>query len=343
MKSMAPAAAPARERDKALGVTVEAQYTVGEYDILILSAKQSDGLSTWLTESGYRIPDGAGPVLASYLKQNMKFFVAKVNLAERDKLGARYLRPISVAFETNRFMLPIRLGTVNASGPQDMIMFFLTEKGRVETTNYRTQRIPSNLNVPIFTRNEFGPFYKAMFEQQVRKDGMKAVYLEYAWNMAWCDPCAADPIPNAKLVELGAHWLLDGPGGAGGQGARRVMPPRGGGPQNVFVTRLHVRYDAQSMPEDLMFQETADSSNYQGRYILRHPYTGPATCQAGEVYRRSLPARFAEEARTLASLTGWDIDTIRRKMAESGQSTTEPIAPAEDVPWFKRMWGDRKN
>jgi hypothetical protein len=49
MQNMAPASAPAKqERGKALGVTVEAQYTVGEYDILILSAKESHGLETWI-------------------------------------------------------------------------------------------------------------------------------------------------------------------------------------------------------------------------------------------------------------------------------------------------------
>src|SRR3984957_2573374 len=39
----APADALAQKEAKALGVTVEAQYTVGEYDIVILSATQSDG------------------------------------------------------------------------------------------------------------------------------------------------------------------------------------------------------------------------------------------------------------------------------------------------------------
>ena len=38
------------------GVTIEARYTVGEYDILILSAKQSSGLMTWLQANGYRVP-----------------------------------------------------------------------------------------------------------------------------------------------------------------------------------------------------------------------------------------------------------------------------------------------
>ncbi|MDH5741537.1 MAG: DUF2330 domain-containing protein, partial [Nitrospira sp.] len=50
---------PARsERKKALGVTVEAQYQVGEYDILILSAKESHGLETWLKKNGYNIQLG---------------------------------------------------------------------------------------------------------------------------------------------------------------------------------------------------------------------------------------------------------------------------------------------
>lgn len=53
----------------ALGVTVEAQYTVGEYDIVILSAKQSDGLETWLQENGYKIPLGAHRALEPYIRQ----------------------------------------------------------------------------------------------------------------------------------------------------------------------------------------------------------------------------------------------------------------------------------
>ena len=110
-------------------MTVEAQYTVGEYDILILSAKESAGLETWLTENGYRIPNGASPVLHSYLKQDLKFFVAKVNLGEQAKLGLTHLRPLQIAFESPKFMLPIRLGTVNADGAQELFIYFLTKQG----------------------------------------------------------------------------------------------------------------------------------------------------------------------------------------------------------------------
>ena len=100
----------AAERARSLGVTIEATYTIGEYDILILSAKQSDGLETWLRENGYRVPPGASKVLGSYLRQGLHFFVAKVNLEQQSKLGFSYLRPLQVAYESPRFMLPIRLG-----------------------------------------------------------------------------------------------------------------------------------------------------------------------------------------------------------------------------------------
>src|SRR5262249_44175956 len=136
-------AAASADRAKSLGVTIEAQYTVGEYDILILSARESGGLETWLRDNGYHVPSGASAVLGSYLKQGMRFFVAKVNLGEQAKLGFSYLRPLQMAFETPKFMLPIRLGTLNADGAQELFVYALTRKGRVETTNYRTVRLPT--------------------------------------------------------------------------------------------------------------------------------------------------------------------------------------------------------
>jgi hypothetical protein len=72
MSGAMPAAAPARAKsDKSLGVTVEAEYTVGEYDIVILSAKESDGLETWLQSNGYKIPDGASAALQPYIKNRV--------------------------------------------------------------------------------------------------------------------------------------------------------------------------------------------------------------------------------------------------------------------------------
>lgn len=313
-------------REKAadsLGVTIEARYTVGEYDILILSAKESSGLETWLRDNGYRIPAGASAVLGSYLKQGMRFFVARVNLGEQAKLGYTYLRPLQVAYESPKFMLPIRLGMVNADGPQELYIYALTRKGRVETTNYRTVRLPSGVDLPLFVKAEFGPFYKAMFSEAVKRENFQAVFLEYAWDMGWCDPCAADPLSVEELRQLGVFWLED----------RGVAPGRFGGARDVFLTRLHVRYDAPHFPEDLVFQETADRTSFQGRYVLRHPWTGSESCEAAARYRAELARRQEEEVRALASLTGWPVAEIRAKAPISG----EPPLPVKN--WWQKLWG----
>jgi hypothetical protein len=293
------------------GVTVEATYDVGEYDVSILSAKESDGLVNWLTDNGYRIPAGAESVLGSYIKQNMRFFVAKVNLDRMTLIGAGYLRPLQVRYETAKFMLPLRLGTVNANGPQDLIVYALTRNGRVETANYRTVKVPSDLDVPLYVKDDFGPFYKALFDRAVEREHMQAVFVEYAWDMGWCDPCASEPLSNKELVELGARWI----------GSDDASPFRSVSGANAYVTRLHVRYDAKSFPEDLSLMETKDRTNFQGRYILHHAFAGRPTCVAAVAkYRDELQARYRKEATNLADLTGWPRQAIEARMRETGET-----------------------
>ncbi len=319
-----------------LGVTIEAQYEVGEYDILILSAEESDGLIKWLNGNGYKIPDGAEETVGAYLKRDMKFFVAKVNLERHD--GSAMLRPIQVAYEDEDFMLPIRLGTLNADGKQELFVFAMTPKGRVETKNYKTEKLPSDMDVPIYIKDEFGEFYKDMFTHQVEKAGGTSVFMEYAWDMNWCDPCAAEPLSRSELQELGVMWLGD-----------EIAPQnRGRGmsqAQNVFVTRLHVRYDADTFPEDLEFQVTGDRENYQGRYVLRHPWRGDYTeCEAAGTYANSLVERWDTEAETLADLTGWKLKDIKAKMAAGGYSASAIKGVELENPvkksWWNRLWGN---
>ena len=313
-----------RRSARSRGVTIEAQYTVGEYDILILSATESGGLVTWLNENDYRLPSGARRIVDSYLKQDMRFFVARVNLEEQAKLGFQYLRPIQVAYEHSRFMLPIRLGTLNAKGKQELFVYALTRTGRIETTNYRTVKLPSNIDVPEFVEGEFADFYRAMFERQTIRENERAVFLEYAWDMAWCDPCAADPLTSEELKSLGVFWLDDRSGMA-----KRSLAPA----QNVFVTRLHVRYDAEHFPEDLMFQETGDRQNYQGRFVIRHAWKGEASCDISD-YEKAVRERQEREAQQLANLTGWDIDDVRDRMNLLAGTEGE----REKQPWWKRLW-----
>jgi hypothetical protein len=257
------------DRAKALGVTVEAAYTLEEYDIVSLSATRSRGLETWLRENGYRIPRGASRALRPYINQGMKFFVAKVNLKEQKKTGFAYLRPLQFAFTSEKFMLPMRLGMINApkSKAQDLIVYVLTRSGRVESSNYRTVKLPANVNLPAFVKPEFKGFYQALFEHNSKLEDYRVVFTEYFWNMAWCDPCAANPLSAAELAKAGAFWV--------------DVQSRQAGAQPALLTRLHVRYTPATFPEDLLFTQTQDKQNWQTRYVVQNPYGGSvAECNA---------------------------------------------------------------
>ena len=122
------------------------------------------------------------------------------------------------------------------------------------------------------------------------------MFLEYAWDMNWCDPCAAEPLSREELRKLGVFWL-----------------PRNNSQQiDVFISRLHVRYDRAHFPDDLVFQETGDKQNFQARYVLHHPFKGKSECS--EEYEQQLSQRHQQEAKNLADLTGWNVADIYRKM-----------------------------
>ena len=311
---------PSMRREKDYGVTIEARYEVGEYDVLILSAEESTGLKHWLLDNGYKIPQTAHDVLDPYIRSGLKFFVVKVDLERMQQQGFEFLRPIQVRFESEKFMLPIRLGMANSRGTQDMIVYAFTRTGRVESVNYRTAKLPTDRNIPLFLKERFGPLYKDVFERSWRQEGRNAVMLEYAWNVtpSWggmkCDPCVGPPPMPREFVDAGVDWAANG----GGQ---------------VFFTRMHVRYGRDKFPQDLFFQETPNTEHYQVRYVLNHPATGDLSCEAGQDYLEDLYYRRARELDEMHALSGWDISRhgdyladVRRKMTPERRNALEPIA-----------------
>ncbi|NVO07146.1 MAG: DUF2330 domain-containing protein [Rhodoferax sp.] len=278
---------------KALGVTVESRYSLGEYDIVNLSATQSDGLEAWLLQNGYRIPEGTAAALKPYVRQGMKFFVAKVNLQAQARTGFARLRPLQFAFETEEFMLPLRLGMLNAppDKTQDLIVYALTSIGRVESSNYRTLKLPSNVDLPFFVKPQFGAFYKDMFERQLQRAQQRAVFTEYVWDVTRCDPCAADPLSRSELLRAGVFWLDGNPdaGFAALRNADRRLAAAGKWAASahradpVLLTRLHVRYSASTFAEDLMFIQTGDRDNWQARYVLKQPYASSVPACSGQM------------------------------------------------------------
>ncbi len=374
-------------------VRIEAQFTVAEYEIVILSADDATALESWLTGHGYKIPAGAANYLRPYVEGGSKFFVAKVN---PDKVtfkdGMATLSPLRFHYESKDFSLPIRLGLINAKGSQDLIVHILARNTRYEAANYDNVTIPTNLFVNDGVRDRFGEFYAALFDATLEKHP-NAVVTEYAWGANSCDPCPEPTLTATELTTLGMDVLGDkgssiptvrlrqievrgdldkniirryvrrvmpkirycyqnrlanNPGLSGNATAQfmigadgkvmgkpkvdfpdratasciegilaamifpkprsgtvivkqpldLVQQPVGGGAAGWVLTRLHTRYDASHLGDDLVFRtappivggrggagdglskEATPSSfnNFQGRYIIRHPWTGAVPC-----------------------------------------------------------------
>ncbi|HEY5924212.1 MAG TPA: DUF2330 domain-containing protein [Kofleriaceae bacterium] len=313
-KGMAmPSAAPMKKakasKDEDLGVTVEAQFEVGEYQIVILSAKESTGLDTWLRREKYNIPKGAEPLLRPYVESGMKFFVAKVDIKKVTfKDGRAELSPLRFHYDSTEFVLPIRLGLANSSGTQDLIVNILAPSQRYEVANYKNVTIPTNFDVKPDIKDRFGAFYASLFDRTIEKHP-GAVVTEYAWQATTCDPCPGPALNYTDFMLLGAD-VLDSqnqiasdqpspPGPAPVPIKKRRMPPRFG--MDFVLTRLHARY-GKDLTEDLVFKAgppivggrehvvdpqtgkleqgaVEDSvNNFQGRYAIRYPWTGAVAC-----------------------------------------------------------------
>lgn len=263
------------------GVVVEASFAVGEYDVQVLSADDSTGLDTWLRSNGYNIPEGAAPVLAPYVAAGTKFFVAKVD-PERIEVfaenGQALLSPLRFHYDSADFALPIRLGLLNSQGTQDLIVHILAAD-RYVVTNRPGALIPTNIKVKNNVREAFGSFYESLFAEVLAKEP-GAVVTEYAWDSSTCDPCPTPPLTLEDLATLGDDVLQRG---------------------SYVLTRLHYRYKAEQVDEDLVFEKAAPliggrgvpnaegeltettgaggQNAFQGRYVILHPWEGEVACE----------------------------------------------------------------
>jgi hypothetical protein len=231
--------------------------------------------------------------------------------------GRAELSPLRFHYDHERFELPIRLGLANSTGTQDLIVSILAPGQRYEVANYKNVTIPTNLDVDDGVRDRFGAFYASLFDRTIEKHP-GAVVTEYAWQASTCDPCPGPTLTSNDFMTLGADVLDAGagqqiaappsPSGAKGAGARAPMPPPmpmrrvpSGWGTDFVLTRLHARY-GKDIKDDLVFKaaapivggrefvvangkleegaQPASMNNFQGRYAIRHRWTGAVACQS---------------------------------------------------------------
>lgn len=304
----------------AASVQVADEFTIGEYNVTLLNATESDALTAWLKQKGYKLPQGAEPMLKSYIQAGMKFFVVNINLEKAQRTESEFLRPIVVEYESPQLMLPIRLSTLNARSDQDLVVYVLSPDQVAEVANYPNQTMPTDVvsvrgeisgrEIPTWINYYFEEFYQAVFQKAYGEAGKSAAFLEYAGKITSdaCKPCTMDREQVDSLV--------------------RNLPKLGvsGSRSQTYVTRLHVRYNATTFPKDLEFRmlpvETLRSRLqaagtlvkaqpdllFQTRFTNLHATGTPFGFSA---LRYWLNDRNTEE--NLVNLTGWSRSEIQQK------------------------------
>ena len=260
------------------GVSVEAQYIVGEYEIIILSATESENLFSWLNDNDYQLPGQSIPMLEQYIAGGSYFLAAKVSESAGIAAGD-LLSPLQFKYETEAFGLPIRIGTLNSKDAQDLVLYVINDYGLGEA---------KISNYPEFTvedeclwetqGEEFGQFYADKFTTGYEAQNEGTYIVEYSWGGGGCDPCTGDPPSGNDLISLGVDedsiYYSD-----------------------YYFTRLHMRYTPEEADEDLMLYHSNLTEFSQIRYIEhesfledRFPVCGegmienPGSCESFNTY-----------------------------------------------------------
>ena len=266
-----------------LGVTVEDEWAVDEYDISLLSADQSTGLLTFLNQRGLELPPRAATALRAYIETGHRFVLARVDPTRAQRVGdTMVLSPIQLEYQSEELVVPVRLGTFNSPGEQELILYIASRDGRYRVANRSEVTAPTDLRLDQSARGSVAELYDGLMAETFRQHPGAAV-TEYAQR-------------------LGRHvgaWRIADLGFENEDAGMRMRAGRTrGGPSGVSnadwtLTRIRHRYGADMhddlrlapapplrltrrwRPPELQDRTRADRSNFLVRFIVEH---GSSTC-----------------------------------------------------------------
>ncbi|MEY3212203.1 MAG: hypothetical protein RIT28_2684 [Pseudomonadota bacterium] len=248
-------------------VEVEAEIAVGEYDVVLLTAEESADLLRWLNLNGYVIDQVAEQMLQEYIDAGSAFLAAKINLERVSLEEELRLSPLRLRYTSEAVSLPLRLGTLNSTGVQDLVLHVISdlEESAYGISNYNRVYIDDECMSRELADGSFSPFYDDVLNTTLTPEGPgEATWLlEYAWNVSpWgphCDPCPPEsleiPVPETTLAGLGFEW--------------DEVDSWSGGLPSFAISRIRMRYAPEQINEDLMLYSMGYVENTQVRYI-RH-------------------------------------------------------------------------
>jgi len=127
-------------------VRVLNQEAVGMYQVAVLEAGSPAALSAWMSENGFRYPEGMDAVVAEYVADRWCFLAVKAKVGSASAVAPRpgmrqanpslpkdasfdgHVQGMGFRFKTDEPVIPMRLSVFNGEGPRNVI-YMLAEKG----------------------------------------------------------------------------------------------------------------------------------------------------------------------------------------------------------------------
>ncbi|MBK7824302.1 DUF2330 domain-containing protein [Nannocystis sp.] len=289
-----------------------ATFQDGEYSFMAPGASESAVIVEFLRAREYHLSAAAEAALRPYADAGMRFLIAEVDPGQVhfNADGEATLSPLRFHYDSERFVLPLKIGTVNAIGVQDLVVHTIAVGRRFEAGNYPAALMPTSVLLRGEARERIGPVHAALLDAVLaRTPG--AVVGEYAGR----------PLAGWEGAELGALGAAAAPGLATVRGLREAL----------VITRLHTRLGADEMTKDLelaaarpivggseahpqvgpapVLDPAMDGANdFMTRLLVRHPFAGAIACEAPRhgLWSEVSPAGVRSEPRRVRSLA--DVD-----------------------------------
>ncbi|HEX2879645.1 MAG TPA: DUF2330 domain-containing protein [Polyangiaceae bacterium] len=249
----APTASPGSNEGGSPGVTIINRQQVGAFDTVTLEGDTAEVLIEWLQMNDYRITTKMQPFIQEYIDDGMMFVAMKL-LPDAQVAD---IAPISMTYQGDRPMIPIRLTTV-AAQPEMGIKAWIFASRRFGPENYQDLTIEdASIQIDQFTgRNN----YLTVVSRSVDQVGGQAFVTEYAQSTA------------GLLQQIENQFInQDDPDTVAASEALTDLLRR-----FPYLTRLYTRMSAEEMRADPSFQPAENQADVSNIHDLTPE--GPQDC-----------------------------------------------------------------
>lgn len=274
--------------DAGANVSVVSQEVIGPYEAVTLHSNNGLGISDWLTDNAFAIPDNVKPIIDAYTKEGFDFIALKL---EPDA-GVQAMRPVRVISPGSDVSLPLRMVAAGVGATVGMTLWVIGE-GRYDTSSFPHAVVNdadlkwdgkagrsnlTDLETAALATNDGRTWITEQSQQQWTS--LEVSYQQQCiFNPFKTVPCSQDQLPltlatgdGGVSVDAGVDTCTKVVSGCDGwDDLDRAA--KGLNPSNIWITRLRADLPAAALSVDLTLA-AGDQAAISGTHQA-NAYTDP--------------------------------------------------------------------